>query len=475
MPYDANGNMTSRGTGNTITWSSYNYPTQLTTASESTVFSYGPDRQYYRQEYNGPSSAYEETHYVGGLLEKVYNGSATDWRHHVIANGQVVAIVSRSTSEDPTVYYPLGDNQGSGSVLTSDTGTNLVRQSYGAFGLPRDGSTWSGSVSSADKATINGISRRGYTGHSMLGDMGLIHMNGRVQDAIIGRFLSPDPTIPNPGFTQSFNHFAYVNSNPLSFIDPSGFFVETPEDVLRLARACTGNGTWLATFTSLDCQRLGSVSSTGNGSYCYAIADGACIFVDMAALQDAQGMFDFEQENPWEGPTVGQTQPRAQSRGQSRSPKSLDGTKPQSQSINSRSAFDHYRSGSGTPLRMSFDDIDTSGVRPSQFSGVRDKLVGDDRGDFPIDSRMVFSTSGDQALFLGDITLRLQGSINIGKEGDFKFSGTLKAFDDIYDFNRGSRAFVAEALTWIGRETKGTNYWIEIRGSKPIIESGHVP
>jgi RHS repeat-associated protein len=57
----------------------------------------------------------------------------------------------------------------------------------------------------------------------MLGDMGLIHMNGRVQDAVTGRFLSPDPTIPDPGFTQSFNRYSYVNNNPLSFTDPSGF------------------------------------------------------------------------------------------------------------------------------------------------------------------------------------------------------------------------------------------------------------
>ncbi len=60
-------------------------------------------------------------------------------------------------------------------------------------------------------------------GTGMLGAMGLIHMNGRVQDAITGRFLSADPNIPNPGYTQSYNRYAYVNNNPLSFIDPSGF------------------------------------------------------------------------------------------------------------------------------------------------------------------------------------------------------------------------------------------------------------
>ncbi len=53
--------------------------------------------------------------------------------------------------------------------------------------------------------------------------MGLNHMNGRVEDAITGRFLSPDPHVPNPGNTQNFNRYSYVNNNPLTFIDPTGF------------------------------------------------------------------------------------------------------------------------------------------------------------------------------------------------------------------------------------------------------------
>ncbi len=222
--YDANGNMTTRA-GSTITWSSYNYPTGLTTGTESATFYYGPDRQYYRQVYTGPASptGYEETHYVGGILEKVYDGSFTDWRHYIHAEGQVVAIVSRPSSGSPAVYYPLEDNQGSGSTLVDASGTGYVRQSYGAFGLPRDGTDWDGAVPGGDQTAINAISRRGYTGHSMLGSMGLIHMNGRVQDATLGRFLSPDPTLPDPGFTQMYNRYAYVNNNPLSYIDPSGF------------------------------------------------------------------------------------------------------------------------------------------------------------------------------------------------------------------------------------------------------------
>jgi hypothetical protein len=53
--------------------------------------------------------------------------------------------------------------------------------------------------------------------------MGLNHMNGRVQDAILGRFLSPDVGIPNPASSQSYNPYTYVNNNPLTLVDPTGF------------------------------------------------------------------------------------------------------------------------------------------------------------------------------------------------------------------------------------------------------------
>ena len=65
---------------------------------------------------------------------------------------------------------------------------------------------------------------RGYTGHEMLDSVSLIHMNGRVYDPDLGRFLSADPVIQFPGYSQSYNRYSYVLNNPLSYTDPSGFF-----------------------------------------------------------------------------------------------------------------------------------------------------------------------------------------------------------------------------------------------------------
>ncbi len=62
-----------------------------------------------------------------------------------------------------------------------------------------------------------------YTYQTALGSMGLNHMNGRVQDALSGTFLSPDPFVPDATNTQDFNRYAYVRNNPLTLTDPSGF------------------------------------------------------------------------------------------------------------------------------------------------------------------------------------------------------------------------------------------------------------
>jgi RHS repeat-associated protein len=69
---------------------------------------------------------------------------------------------------------------------------------------------------------LNG-DNRGFTGHEHLAELGLIHMNGRIYDPVIGRFLQADPIIQAPQNAQSHNRYSYVMNNPLSFTDPSGF------------------------------------------------------------------------------------------------------------------------------------------------------------------------------------------------------------------------------------------------------------
>lgn len=104
------------------------------------------------------------------------------------------------------------------------TQTRGERQSYDAWGERRNASDLSltRTTHSASQATSAMDHDRGFTGHEMLDDFGLVHMNGRIYDPELGRFLGPDPYVQIPHYSQNYNRYSYVLNNPLSFTDPTG-------------------------------------------------------------------------------------------------------------------------------------------------------------------------------------------------------------------------------------------------------------
>jgi len=220
--YDANGNMTSRA-GKSITWRSYNKPAQINYgSSDYAAFSYGPDRSRY-QQVAVTGGATTTTYYIGSLFEREIAGGVTTYRHNIVAAGQTVAIYSRPSSGSNTLRYVHRDHQSTVVALTNDTGTVSIQQalSFDAFGKRRN-TNWTADPSDTQFG-VSHLTERGYTGHEHLDNVRLVHMNGRVQDPITGRFLSADPYVQAPYNGQSLNRYSYVWNNPGTFIDPSGF------------------------------------------------------------------------------------------------------------------------------------------------------------------------------------------------------------------------------------------------------------
>jgi RHS repeat-associated protein len=103
------------------------------------------------------------------------------------------------------------DNLGSVDTITNQQGAVVERMAYKPFGEQID-------LTKVGKSITN----RGYTGHEHIKGTDFIHMNARLYDPTIGRFLSADTIIQAPYDSQSYNRYSYVRNNPLKYTDPTG-------------------------------------------------------------------------------------------------------------------------------------------------------------------------------------------------------------------------------------------------------------
>lgn len=171
-------------------------------------FWYGPDGQRYKREEAGKT-----TLYVGGV-EVIIQGAAVTSRRYVAG----VALQTVVDGIVQTTRFLFHDHLGSLVRMTGADGVAADGLDYTPFGQRRSYAD-PNAVGSAPSATA-----RGFTGHEYVDGTGIIHMNGRIYDAELGRFLQPDPLVQAPGNGQSWNAYTYVFNNPLVNTDPTGNF-----------------------------------------------------------------------------------------------------------------------------------------------------------------------------------------------------------------------------------------------------------
>lgn len=162
-------------------------------------------------------------YYVGSDYEVENKDGAITRVHYIFTPSGLAAIVKRDEQNNDALNYVLKDHLGSIQVLANAAGQLLEELSYDPWGQRRDPVTLAVYAWAAMPTT--GMDY-GFTGHEHLDIFMLVNMNGRIYDPTIGRFLSPDPVLQFPNFTQGLNPYTYCLNNPLSFTDPSGYSID---------------------------------------------------------------------------------------------------------------------------------------------------------------------------------------------------------------------------------------------------------
>ena len=129
-----------------------------------------------------------------------------------------VRYTQRSNGTASTRYFHT-DHLGSIAVITDETGVVVERLSYDAWGKRRFANGTDDPTGSIDQPDHARLHRPG----GILTDVGLVHLNGRVYDPLVGRMMSADPFVPDPMNAQAWNRYSYVINNPLAFTDPNGY------------------------------------------------------------------------------------------------------------------------------------------------------------------------------------------------------------------------------------------------------------
>lgn len=188
------------------------------------ILHYGGKSQRIKSEYLELQQTVRTKYYALGNHEVIIDDNGTTERDYVGLPDGTSLVFEVIDGGQPQVYYILRDHLGSSICVLDENGTMAYwngeeqRYSYDAWGRRRNADDWTYNLNA------NIMFDRGFTGHEHLDAFGLINMNGRTYDPIVGRFLMPDNYVAGNGSVVAFNRYAYCLNNPLSYVDPDGEF-----------------------------------------------------------------------------------------------------------------------------------------------------------------------------------------------------------------------------------------------------------
>lgn len=204
-------------------------------------FVYGPDLQRWYTEVADSGVVVKSTIYAGDYEKVTLNGVTREFYY---LDGGVIVI---KQNDEFTPYLAFKDHLGSILSIVDENGTKVFDASYDAWGM--------------QTIMLNTIGlQRGYTGHEMLSEFGIINMNGRLYDPMLGRFFSPDNYVQETENSQNFNRYSYCLNNPLKYTDPSGELFGIDDAVIAFAVFNLASSMMQAAFNGENVLKAGALS-----------------------------------------------------------------------------------------------------------------------------------------------------------------------------------------------------------------------
>ena len=202
-----------------VEYTSFSRPKSISENGYIADFSYFADYERTKMAISHDNNNVITRYYMGDCYELEVTPTGNKERLYLGGDYYSAPAVLVKENGVDKVYNVLRDNLGSITHIIAPDDSLVQELSYDAWGRLRDPATLQVFDSGNEPELFLG---RGYTGHEHLTQFGLINMNARLYDAALGRFLSPDPYVQMPDFSQNFNRYSYCMNNPLKYVDKDG-------------------------------------------------------------------------------------------------------------------------------------------------------------------------------------------------------------------------------------------------------------
>ncbi|WP_322418023.1 RHS repeat-associated core domain-containing protein [Mesorhizobium huakuii] len=192
MAYDANGNLTSDGS-RTLAWDEANRLKTVSLASNTVNLAYGPDGARAKK-----TSSFATTLYPDADVE--INPATPGAEIYTRYPHPDIKVVGTN------VFFLHREHLASVRLVTDMSGAMVEGTTYATYG---------------ESLNTGFQTQKSYIGERFDAETGLLYLNARYMDPVLGRFISPDdwdPTLPGVGT----NRYAYAQNDPVNKADSNG-------------------------------------------------------------------------------------------------------------------------------------------------------------------------------------------------------------------------------------------------------------